>query len=144
MSEISRIIGSVDSRKQKITLSIFKYDDYAYIYILLVLLRMSYLLLKLKNERSWDFAVKIDSTIIKIANSSLNEYSITDNVTMVKTLQCGLYLKLYKRRAPEFTEGMREERSGLSYKWLTHWVHKEFWATRNHLEKKAMAYPSHI
>ena len=114
MSEISRIIGSVDSRKQKITLSIFKYDDYAYIYILLVLLRMSYLLLKLKNERSWDFAVKIDSTIMEIANSSLNEYSVTDNVTMVKTLQCGLYLKLYKRIAPEFTEGMREERSGLS------------------------------
>ena len=112
-SEISRIIGSENSQEQTITLSISKYDDYAYIGILLVLLRMAYLLLKLKSEISQKLAVNIDSATIEVATSSLNEYNITDGATVVK-LQCGLYLKLYKRIAPEFGEGIREERSGIS------------------------------
>lgn len=112
-SEISRIIGSENPQKQAITLSISRYDDNAYIGLLLILLRMSYLLLNLMNECSRDLPVKIDSTIIEIATSSLNEYNITDNVTVVK-LQCGLYLKLYKRIAPEFGEGIQEEKNGIS------------------------------
>lgn len=111
-AEILRIIGSKELRDQTITLSITRYDDNAFVGILLVLLRMTYLLLNLKNDGSQDPVFKIDSTIIEIATSSLNEYKVTDNVTLTK-LQCGLYLKLYQRIAPEFGEGIQGEKNGI-------------------------------
>lgn len=56
--------------------------------------------------------MKIDSAVIEVATSCLNLYNITDEVTMVK-LQCGLYLRLYSRMAPEFGESIQEKKSGL-------------------------------
>ena len=111
-SEIARITGNKNSQRRLITLSISNYDDYACIGILLVLLRMSYLFLKLESECCRNIDVKIDSAVIEVATSCLNLYNITDDVTMVK-LQCGLYLKLYSRMAPEFGEGIQEKKNGL-------------------------------
>ena len=114
--EMNRILGPEDYKDRKvIQLNISKRLDFAYLGMLLIFLRFSYLSIESKHSKfrvepslsqncEYLLANPIDTSIIDVAKSCINQFQIMRKFNFT-VFQATFYLRLYHVYAPEEGDG---------------------------------------
>ena len=106
--EMTRIIGPEEFGDDTIIPSIQKDDDFAYIGILLIILRTCYLQDDKGNGSCISDGVQIGPEYINLANMCLRRYDIIGKVSLT-VLQCAFCLRLYQKVAPTFNDSFNNK-----------------------------------